>query len=311
MVFLLARLGLPRLKIGSWGGFVIHPLSLKNLKKILLGILLFFSARAKADYFYIHDISPQPSSGHFLAPWQVIQDEIGIPAEEILKIIDLMSWDRIAGSYPAPIQKYNRPHHFGRWVNDPNDPDCHNTRAKVLIRDSKVEVTLSDKNHCNVSLGEWVDPYSGGTYTVAKDVQIDHVVPLKHAYISGADQWDFKKRCLYANFMSNEFHLLSVGGKYNMQKSDKSPDQWMPPKADYKCEYLENWLKIKLIWGLAIHEAEAQAIRNMIAANSCDLGRLAFTDKMLSNQRNEIMANIELCANITQPPLPPTKEEGP
>jgi hypothetical protein len=199
--------------------------------------------------------------------------------------LDLTKLKKIESSLPLPKQPYNRLKQFGRWVR-PEPSNCQNTRALILIRDSKKAVTYRDSGKCAVETGLWNDPYTGQNFTSYSDIQIDHFVPLKNAYDSGAHKWDNKTRCGYANFMNNEFHLLSVNGKENMSKGDKSPDKYLPPNQAYHCEYVSNWLKVKLIWGLALVEPEVQAIQNVIKTQSCDLKQLKLDIDELNDNRN-------------------------
>jgi hypothetical protein len=39
---------------------------------------------------------------------------------------------------------------------------------------------------CDVTSGEWLDHYTGRTYAVPAEIDIDHVVPLANAWRSGA-----------------------------------------------------------------------------------------------------------------------------
>ncbi|MBY0453165.1 MAG: hypothetical protein K2P92_09025, partial [Bdellovibrionaceae bacterium] len=117
------------------------------------------------------------------------------------KYYSLLSWRTYKRSKPTFVPKYKRVEQFGRWINDPNDDVCYNTRALVLMRDSHKDVTFADTDKCNVITGQWKDDYTGQTFTAREDIQIDHLVPLKNAYVSGAYKWSFKARCLYANFL--------------------------------------------------------------------------------------------------------------
>jgi hypothetical protein len=47
---------------------------------------------------------------------------------------------------------------------------------------------------CTAISGTWFSPYDGATWTAASDVGIDHMVPLKNAWISGANTWSAAKR---------------------------------------------------------------------------------------------------------------------
>jgi len=209
--------------------------------------------------------------------------------------VSLLRWIFHAQSHAEAPVKYDRKLHFGRWINDPNDETCYNTRARVLIRDSEGKVSFKDSNHCVVEKGRWSDPYAGGTLHESKEIQIDHMVPLKNAYISGAWAWSFQSRCTYANYMGNTFHLITASGHENMSKGDDTPANYIPPNEAYRCEYLENWLKIKLIWKLKMVKEEVEAIRQAIKDSGCDPRRFAMSAVELQHQRDLIYENRFSC----------------
>ena len=214
---------------------------------------------------------------------------------------NLLRWTLHPEKPKQPRIKYNRKLHFGRWINDPTDETCFNTRAKVLIRDSEQPVSFKDHNRCLVEKGDWQDPYAGSQIKQSRDIQIDHMVPLKNAYLSGAWEWKFKTRCAYSNFMGNKFHLISASGHENMSKGDKGPDQYMPPNKAYRCEYLENWLKIKLIWKLKMTSQEVEAIRQGIEEDHCDSRKFSLSVAELKRQRKLINEANDLCPGRENP----------
>ncbi len=57
---------------------------------------------------------------------------------------------------------------------------CRPIREYVLKRDGTNVVTNSA---CTATSGSWFSPYDGATWTAASDVDIDHMVPLKAAWI--------------------------------------------------------------------------------------------------------------------------------
>ena len=65
------------------------------------------------------------------------------------------------------------------------------TSEYVLKRDGTNVVVDSA---CAATSGTWFSPYDGATWTAASDVDIDHMVPLKNAWISGANAWTASKR---------------------------------------------------------------------------------------------------------------------
>lgn len=161
---------------------------------------------------------------------------------------------------------------YPHWIDQ--DKDCQNTRAEVLIKNSvedikfkrvsgffkKKEANLGRgrvfyknkkpvKKPCNVSYGKWIDPYSNKVFVKASDMDIDHIVSLKNAHLSGAYKWSRSKKRDFANDFDN---LLSVDKKLNRQKGSKSPDQWLPPLKSFRCRYLKKWITIKRKYDLQI-----------------------------------------------------------
>ena len=211
------------------------------------------------------------------------------------KPVALTRWLKHPGSPENPIEPYHRLKHFGRWINDPTDSECFDTRAKVLARESLVPVKYKDTNRCRVASGLWKDPYAGKTLSDARDIQIDHFVPLKDAYVSGGWKWSPIKRCLYSNFMSNDFHLAAVYGIENMIKGDSTPEEYVPSNKRFICEYLERWLKVKLIWNLNMTASEATGIKAEFQRNNCDLRGMKMSRKELNEQRAQILQQIPIC----------------
>lgn len=60
-------------------------------------------------------------------------------------------------------------------------PDTNKSVSEyVLKRDGTNVVTNSA---CAATSGTWKSPYDGATWTQASDIDIDHMVPLKNAWI--------------------------------------------------------------------------------------------------------------------------------
>lgn len=238
--------------------------------------------------------SQEQSSLELQAPMEVLWAQVRERAAQGIRVFSLLRFHHHAETYGNVVEPYNRLKHFGTWiVVDPQAP-CGNVRADVLRRDSRIPVTMNSSG-CTVARGLWDEPYTGRTYTEARDLQIDHFVPLKNAYVSGADKWTAKKRCLYSNYMGNKFHLIPVFGKENTKKSDRSPEGYMPPHRAYQCQYLAQWLKVKMIWGLALTPPEKDAIEVLAQENHCTLADMSYTQEELSQQKRFIRDNMNLC----------------
>ncbi|PKS07142.1 hypothetical protein jhhlp_005742 [Lomentospora prolificans] len=135
-----------------------------------------------------------------------------------------------------------------------------NTREYVLKRDGTGVVVNSA---CTATSGTWKSPYDGASWTAASDVDIDHMVPLKNAWISGASSWTTAKREQFANDIDRP-QLWAVTDDVNSSKSDKSPDAWKPPLTSFYCTYAKSWIQVKSYWGLTITSAEKSALSSML-----------------------------------------------
>lgn len=224
----------------------------------------------------------------FSAPEELFQEFVA----SIKSGINLLSWTLHSESYPAPRARYQRLEQFGRWINDPTDDTCMNTRAQVLVRDSQVNVTYRATNRCVVQSGQWLDPYAGDEMTESRQVQIDHVVPLKNAYLTGASKWNQAMRKLYANFMGVDYHLLPVNGHENMSKGDKGPNAYVPPNEKIRCEYLQHWLKIKATWNLVMTKDEAESIQKLAREAHCQEADFRMSTQELSKIRAYIQEHV-------------------
>lgn len=169
---------------------------------------------------------------------------------------------RYSGQHPA-YRPYKRSL-YRHWIDE--DGDCQNTRAEVLIRDDDDGVVgFKPPDQCLVTTGIWLDPYTGETFTNAKHLDVDHVVPLKNAHESGAWAWSPQRRHAFANYLKDERHLLAVKASENRKKGAKGPDQYLPPLQSYHCEYVKVWLNIKQEWELEISEDEGEAIQKELS----------------------------------------------
>jgi hypothetical protein len=152
---------------------------------------------------------------------------------------------------------------YGGWIDA--DGDCQDTRQEVLIAESVVPVQL-DAAGCRVVSGRWMDPYTGREITNPRELDIDHLVPLAEAHRSGGDAWTPERRRAYANHLAHAEHLIAVTAGANRSKGDKDPASWLPANAAYRCEYVRDWVLVKLRWGLRADDAELAAIDGVLRA---------------------------------------------
>lgn len=149
---------------------------------------------------------------------------------------------------------------YKHWIDeDDNDED---TRQEVLIEESLIQPQIieTSSGKRSVSSGLWVGKYTGFVTTNPKQIDIDHLVPLKEVHRSGGYAWDSEKRKAYANDLSDSRTLIAVYRSANRSKADKDPASWMPPNRSYWCEYLNDWIAVKKKWNLTIDSQEKEAI---------------------------------------------------
>ncbi len=107
-----------------------------------------------------------------------------------------------------------------------------NTRETVL--QARRGRTSSPTRRAGPSPARWHSPYDGGIWTKDSDVDIDHMVPLKEAWRSGAWAWTTEKRRQFANDLAGP-QLWAVTDNVNQAKGDKDPSVWKPPLREFWC----------------------------------------------------------------------------
>ncbi|WP_431220565.1 HNH endonuclease family protein [Leifsonia xyli] len=127
----------------------------------------------------------------------------------------------------APATGYQRTADFGAAWLDVDRNGC-DTRDDILSRDLTDVVR---QGRCRVLSGTLDDAYTGelihfvrGEKTSAL-VQIDHIVPLQNAWITGAQKLTQAQRVRLAN---DPLNLIAVDGRSNQQKSAGDAATWLP-----------------------------------------------------------------------------------
>jgi hypothetical protein len=153
---------------------------------------------------------------------------------------------------------------FKHWI-DANGNGC-DTREEVLIAESQSKAQV-DAFGCKVFEGDWLSPYDNVMHTNPSDLDIDHMVPLKEAWDSGAWNWTAAQRQTFANDLSDPRALIAVTVGQNRSKSDRDPSNWIPPQKSYVCTYLSEWVAIKARWNLSMDQSEFGRIKNLLTAS--------------------------------------------
>ena len=144
---------------------------------------------------------------------------------------------------------------FRHWI---RQADGCTTRQDVLID----ERTAGSVSGCSVVNGRWTSFYDGVTTTNPRSLDIDHMVPLKEAWDSGAWRWNAATRQAYANDLGYGLSLVAVTASANRSKSDRDPAEWMPARG--RCSYAKAWIGVKYRWRLSVDAPEKRALASAL-----------------------------------------------
>ncbi|MFF0089033.1 HNH endonuclease family protein [Streptomyces canus] len=147
---------------------------------------------------------------------------------------------------------------FPHWITQSGT--C-NTREVVLKRDG---TNVVQDSACAATSGSWYSVYDGATWTVASDLDIDHLVPLAEAWDSGAGGWTTARRQAFANDLTRP-QLIAVTDNVNQAKGDQDPATWMPSVTSYRCTYVRAWVQVKYYYDLSVDSAEKSALTSYLA----------------------------------------------
>lgn len=146
---------------------------------------------------------------------------------------------------------------FKHWIDA--DGDGCDTRDEVLQQESKVKIS------CNLLGGSWISAYDGVRTTNPSSFDIDHFIPLKEAWESGAARWNEGTRRSFANDLDYPFSLIAVTASSNRSKSDRDPAGWLPPLKTHSCQYIGTWVAVKYRWSLTIDPAERKVVSSSLS----------------------------------------------
>jgi hypothetical protein len=149
---------------------------------------------------------------------------------------------------------------FPHWSDE--DGDRCDTREEVLIRDAGGTAKVG--SNCAVTSGLWYSVYDGIWLDQARQLQVDHVVALKEAWDSGANQWTTFRREQFANDLDDPHALIAVSSSSNQSKGAADPSNWLPENQDDQCRYIVAWTIVKAGWELSMDESEHGRIRNLL-----------------------------------------------
>jgi hypothetical protein len=159
---------------------------------------------------------------------------------------------------------YDRDRFGSAWL-DADRNGC-DTRNDVLNRDLTRKLHKQGTGGCVVLSGVVADPYTGTDIRFERgggdEVDIDHVVALGNAWVTGAFRWDIRKRAAFAN---DPLVLLAVDYRSNRQKGDADAATWLPENTSYRCAYVARQVAVKKKYGLWVTPPEKAAISRTLS----------------------------------------------
>jgi hypothetical protein len=164
----------------------------------------------------------------------------------------------------GPTTGYSRDE-FGTAWTDTDHNGC-DQRNDVLRRDLTDETFKARTHNCIVLTGTLADPYTGKTIAFRKQdasaVQIDHLVALQNAWVTGASKWTEGKRTALA---TDPLNLLAVDGPTNSAKGAGDAATWLPPVKSYRCRYVARQIAVKVKYGAWMTSGEHKAVEKVLS----------------------------------------------
>ena len=136
------------------------------------------------------------------------------------------------------------------------DGDCQSTRQELLILTSVAEVRFTNPRNCVVRTGRWIDEYTGKEFTVAMQMDVDHIIPRMYAHTHGGDRWTPQKKLQFSN---DPMNMVMVDRREIRRKRDRGPNRYLP-REEFQCEYVRLWDALSDKYDLQIDLSDRGAI---------------------------------------------------
>lgn len=169
----------------------------------------------------------------------------------------------------APATGYSRSQ-FGRaWTDDVDVRFGHNgcKQNEDMMRHSLANIATVPGSRCKIASGTLnPDPYTGAVLNYTRGqrptlVNLDHVVALRNAWVTGAQQWSKQKR---TNFAGDPDNVILVSSTANQSKGARDLSAWEPPNKQFRCTYAQQITKLKARYGLWVTAAERDALTRVL-----------------------------------------------
>ena len=116
-------------------------------------------------------------------------------------------------------------------------------------------------------LGAVYSPYTKKCFASERETDIEHIVALSEAHVSGLCSRNCEERRRFANDLLN---LTLASGEINGQKSDKDAADWRP--LQNKCWFAAKVVEVRRKYRLTIDQREAEALERVLS--KCESTRM-------------------------------------
>ena len=114
-------------------------------------------------------------------------------------------------------------------------------------------------------IGEWFDEYTGETFEVAVQVEIDHIIPRMYAHTHGGDRWMPEMKLQFSN---DPMNMMLIERREVRRKRDRGPSRYLP-REEFQCEYVYLWDQLSDKYDLQLSSSDRSTI-SRILNNECD-----------------------------------------
>lgn len=220
--------------------------SIKRVVVLVVSALLILTALLVLVLLSLQErpVQPVPRVGQL----PVLVASVGEAKEELprLVVVDRLSVDAFV------------PGAFSGWEPVADTP-C-DTEQLVLV---STGIGVKTTGRCKPVSGEWLSWFDGKAVFDPADAEVEHLVPLRNAWASGASAWPADKRASFANTFT-EPELAVMTTELSLDRRDRGPELWKPPVRAAWCRYAASWVVVKAAWGLSVSTAERAALGAML-----------------------------------------------
>lgn len=141
-----------------------------------------------------------------------------------------------------------------------------NTRYDVLVGSFR-KYARYDSESCEIKSGTIYDYYNGKLLKYDKKldsgggIQIDHIVSIGNAWVSGGYNWSDGEWVAYIN---DEEVLIPTYSSTNREKSNKDITEWRPANTNFLCAYATRQIDIKRKYDLTVTAEEKTEFKSIL-----------------------------------------------